>query len=483
MSAGSPGFYGKLPSRGDFVNRRLPAEFTSRWDAWLQHGLSRSQSELGAEWLDVYLTSPIWRFALQAGVCGEQAYVGVLVPSVDRVGRYFPLTTAIACPTALALPELGDRLEPWFVSVEELMLETLADPPLDLEDFDRQLAALTLDDAALRDTGDLAAADPTRPDAGVCWHVDVAEGTSIERSIGAMAAALAGRTLRGYAFWWTQGSERVAPCLAASSGLPAAQPFTALLDGHWQPHGWRAFAASAAAPSASTRGLAVVSMGFSDPGSRPINEDSFACNDDEGVFVVADGLGGHRAGDVASRMVTSIVGAQRPGADLARRVEDVSLAIQVVNGCLQALAPESGSADLVGSTVAALVVGEGRAAWLWAGDSRVYRFREGELSRLSSDHADTDERYGSRAVTRAVGAPGALEIDIGRGAAHAGDRYLLCTDGLWGEVYAEQIALALSLSTPEAACSALRDTVAAGEMPDNFTAVVVFVSTLAGASG
>jgi type VI secretion system ImpM family protein len=479
---GSPGFYGKLPSRGDFVNRRLPAEFTSPWDAWLQQGLARSQSELGGQWLDVYLTSPIWRFALQSGVCGEHAYLGVLVPSVDRVGRYFPLTTAVACPVALALPELAARLEPWFVSVEELMLETLADAPLDLEDFDRQLAEVTLDDAVLRGAAGSAAAT-ARLDAAVCWQADVPAGTPIARPMSTIASALAGSVLRGYAFWWTQGSERVAPCVAVSSELPAAQPFTALLDGHWEPHGWHSFQAPAAGSSASTGGLAYASAAVTDPGSRPINEDSFARGDEQGLWVVADGLGGHRAGDVASRMVTSIVRAQRAGADLERRVEDVAQAIQVVNGCLQELAPESGSGDLVGSTVAALLLGEGRAAWLWAGDSRVYRFREGSLVRLSHDHADTDETYGGRAVTRAVGAPGMLEIEVERGPAQAGDRYLLCTDGLWGEVYAEQISLALSLGTPEAACSALHSTVAAGETPDNFTAVVVYVSTLAAHGG
>jgi type VI secretion system protein ImpM len=473
-----PGFYGKLPSRGDFVNRRLPAEFTSRWDAWLQDGLSSCQAELGAQWLDIYLTSPIWRFALQGGVCGEDAYLGVLVPSVDRVGRYFPLTVAVACPVQW-LPELAARMEPWFVNVEELMLETLADAPLDLEDFDRRLAELELDYAALGDVAAIAA-DAKRSDAGLCWQVEVPEGTPIDRPMSAIALALAGREARGHAFWWTQGSERIAPCLAASSALPAAKPFVGLLDGSWEPRGWRSFQVPFAAPSIAAGGLVYVSAAVTDAGSRSINEDSFARDDEQGVWIVADGLGGHRSGDVASRMVTSIVRAQRAGAGLERRVEDVEQAIQVVNGCLQELVPDRDSADLVGSTVAALLLGERDAAWLWAGDSRVYRYRQGALARLSRDHVDADD---GRAVTRAVGAPGRLEIDIERGAAQAGDRYLLCSDGMWGELYAEQIALALSLSTPESACSALRDTVATGEMPDNFTAVVVFVSTLDGGDG
>src|SRR5690606_25700162 len=82
------------PSRGDFVGRRLPADFVGPWDAWLQSAMATSRNALGSEWLDVYLTSPLWRFALSPGACGAAGHVGVVMPSVDNVGRYFPLTAA-----------------------------------------------------------------------------------------------------------------------------------------------------------------------------------------------------------------------------------------------------------------------------------------------------------------------------------------------------------------------------------------------------
>ena len=88
------GVYGKLASRGDFVSRGLPHSFIQPWDAWLAAGLLASQEQLGAQWLDAYLVSPLWRFALAPDVCGPTAVVGVLMPSIDRVGRYFPLTIA-----------------------------------------------------------------------------------------------------------------------------------------------------------------------------------------------------------------------------------------------------------------------------------------------------------------------------------------------------------------------------------------------------
>src|SRR5262249_51991550 len=86
------GFYGKLPCRGDFLQRRAPQDFVDVWDAWLQEGLHESRQRLQEAWLNTYLTGRVWRFVLSAGVCGSGVYAGVLVPSVDRVGRYFPLT-------------------------------------------------------------------------------------------------------------------------------------------------------------------------------------------------------------------------------------------------------------------------------------------------------------------------------------------------------------------------------------------------------
>ena len=93
MDTASPvGYYGKLPCKGDFLQHCVPHEFVDNWDAWLQECLHVSRQQLEERWRDAYLTSAIWRFALAESVCGSGAYAGVMVPSVDRVGRYFPLT-------------------------------------------------------------------------------------------------------------------------------------------------------------------------------------------------------------------------------------------------------------------------------------------------------------------------------------------------------------------------------------------------------
>ena len=146
------GFYGKLPSQGDFVTRRLPWEFTSAWDDWLQQGMLASRATLGERWLELYLSAPIWRFQLAPGVCGPLGWRGLFFASVDRVGRYFPLTLAFpATPGARVVPSLAVDVARW-IAAEDAALAAL-DPQLPLEDFEQALLALAEPAADASDPG------------------------------------------------------------------------------------------------------------------------------------------------------------------------------------------------------------------------------------------------------------------------------------------------------------------------------------------
>jgi type VI secretion system protein ImpM len=90
-----PGWWGKLPHLGDFASRRLPADFIQGWDEWLRHGLTCAREALGPRWLDGYLVAPIVRFWLAPGLLGATSWTGLVMPSMDRVGRHFPLTLAM----------------------------------------------------------------------------------------------------------------------------------------------------------------------------------------------------------------------------------------------------------------------------------------------------------------------------------------------------------------------------------------------------
>jgi type VI secretion system ImpM family protein len=135
MSSVAVGFYGKLPSHGDFLRRRASDSFVTGWDAWLQAGMTASRSALGDAWLDTYLTSPVWRFACESGACGSTSVVGVLVPSIDRVGRYFPLTVVAELPVDVSVVTVATRGVPFFEAAERLLIETLAAETVNFERF------------------------------------------------------------------------------------------------------------------------------------------------------------------------------------------------------------------------------------------------------------------------------------------------------------------------------------------------------------
>lgn len=89
------GYFGKIPSRGDFIRNGLPQSFLAPLDAWWQAVLSESRALIGDGWVEAWMEAPLWRFALAEGCCGPGAAVGLWVPSVDKAGRLFPLTLAM----------------------------------------------------------------------------------------------------------------------------------------------------------------------------------------------------------------------------------------------------------------------------------------------------------------------------------------------------------------------------------------------------
>src|SRR5215207_3788696 len=138
------GFYGTLPSHGDFVRRRVSEGFVDAWDGWLRQCLPASRTTFGSRWLELYLTSPAWRFVCAAGACGPAPVIGVMAPSVDHVGRYFPITLVAELAPDISLMAAAGW-ERFFDSAERLVIETLAPEHVDFERFDAGVAALGKD--------------------------------------------------------------------------------------------------------------------------------------------------------------------------------------------------------------------------------------------------------------------------------------------------------------------------------------------------
>ena len=218
-SQGVPGWYGKLPSLGDFASRRLPPEFIQPWDAWLQEVLQGTRLTLGEGWLDSYLTMPIWRFVLLPGLVGPSGWAGVLMPSVDRVGRQFPLALAVAVSTHAAVAHAVFRGEDWFAGLEEVALGAL-DPTLGPDDLDRVLADRTFTAPSIED-------------------VDGA-GSPLRRlpSAGGFEFVASGEALRSWsrhalwnALWWTRGRVDGDALMLTCAALPTVEEFGWLLEG------------------------------------------------------------------------------------------------------------------------------------------------------------------------------------------------------------------------------------------------------------
>lgn len=222
----APGFFGKLPSHGDFLARRLPPAVRLCLDDWLQGALLQSRIDLGRAWMPTWLGSPLWRFVMGPGVCNDQAWTGVMMPSHDRVGRCFPLLVAAAVD---GTPQLRDCMtvhDGWFARLEDLALSALETGFL-LEVFDAALMAQGGAPAGFR-----AGTDRAAPAAAMGERLVEAFGA------GELPALAREALTAGQSAWWTDGSQQVAPCLARCRGLPPPMAFAALLDGCWAQRGW-----------------------------------------------------------------------------------------------------------------------------------------------------------------------------------------------------------------------------------------------------
>lgn len=243
------------------------------------------------------------------------------------------------------------------------------------------------------------------------------------------------------------------------------------------------------APASDSAVVRWISSARTDPGAeREVNEDAFLERPDIGLWAVADGMGGHAQGEVASTMVVDSLRQIGEPATLSAFVDEVDDQIMEVNSRLRAYAAERGL-KTIGATVASLLVFRNIAVCLWAGDSRIYRYRNKRLEQLTRDHALVEDLVGmgivnraqaehhphANLVTRAVGATDGLHLDIDVCDVQAGDIFLLCSDGLSRELPNKAIASALKKHGMRRASSALVDMALARKARDNVTAVTVQV--------
>lgn len=217
------GIFGKLPAHGDFVQRDLPGSFVSPWDEWLQRAVHGARELMGESWLDYYLTSPIWRFAFSPGVVDGQCWTGVLVPSVDSVGRYFPLTLAAARPEATNAIEWMSNSKSWFQALSDLSIEALQNGLL----VDQLLEKFPTVD------GDSPVLTASSGEQGL---MTISGGVEVEDSYPLLLEKLLKQNASSYSLWWCSGSQHLTATTMLCPGLPDPSTYCSMLGApeyHW----------------------------------------------------------------------------------------------------------------------------------------------------------------------------------------------------------------------------------------------------------
>ncbi len=220
---------------------------------------------------------------------------------------------------------------------------------------------------------------------------------------------------------------------------------------------------------------------------RKLNEDSCLDRSSDGLWVVADGMGGHSGGDLASQLIVNTLKNIPSPEKLSDLVDEVENGIMAANNKLVSISAENN--QTMGSTVVSMLARGRYCVCLWAGDSRFYRLREGRLTQLSTDHSQVNQLLdmgqitaeeainhpASNMVTRAVGASEDLYIDADIWEMQAGDRYLLCSDGLDKHLADPEIEIMMSKGTPEEVSQTLIDITLERGAKDNVTVSVIHV--------
>lgn len=230
------------------------------------------------------------------------------------------------------------------------------------------------------------------------------------------------------------------------------------------------------------------SHAFTHPGNlRNANQDAYYCHDQHGLWVVADGMGGHEAGEIASQTIMQSLANLTQSGAANTTLPNITSMLEDVND--QLFAQNTEHQRLVGSTIAMVQASNNECICLWAGDSRIYRLRHGQLEQVSVDHSyvqelinqgelsaeDAAHHKNKNVITRAIGVAAELHVDVKNIDVQVGDVLLLCSDGLYNEIEAAELAAILAFSSAKKAAQQLLELCLSREAKDNVSFVIVEV--------
>ncbi|NJM81990.1 MAG: type VI secretion system-associated protein TagF [Tabrizicola sp.] len=427
------GYYGKVASQGDFVTRGLTPAVETALDTWLRQSVRQSQQDLGRGWLDAFLVAPVWRMALGPGVAGPDTVAGVMMPSVDRVGRYFPLVVAAILPGIRPPLIRLAKSAAFYDAIEDLALSTLEEG-FSLVAFEESMDSLRVSATKM------------------VWN-GAEDGHGL--SLWWTGAALKG-AFEAEAF---PPSERYADLFLprAVAGPAPVEPPPAPARAHDETWGLLDIDCHGTALKGTrSSGLAAATV----------------ISGDRQAMSLISGIGSNLGMPAAiSGAATTLMGIENPYS-MNDLVAEAKGKLGTVSAMLRARGIPSGQ-TFAASAVTLLIQAQ-RYAILWAGNARAYLLRDGTMVQLTRDHVDARL---TGILTRALGDAANLSLDTSIGQARAGDRFLLASPGLLAHLSEAEIAETLSgAATAEQAVTRLTQDALISGAPLDVAAIAVMLS-------
>lgn len=446
------GFYGKIPSHGDFVSEGLDRELLGAFDNWLQSGMHACAEVFGDRWSAVFSASPPLRFIIERGIWGRSAYAGVLLPSKDRVGRKYPLVILAQLSDFRQHPRTLYLDDTWFMAAEALA-ETSVTSDFEMSRFTSSIKRLRLPKPRGEDDE---------------LHISVGSPTSL---------------------WWYIDAASRRPRGMKFDGKPAAADFVKLFRDQTEPEKPTAREKPETAPRAAeiekgsktvaetepraaknTPQASVIYSYATHAGTRlTTNADALFVSRAPTLFAIADGVGDATSAVEAARLTTNAL-KEIGDSDKAETImQDIKGKLGTVNSLLFSRQFATEQSRPMASVVAASIVGETMGV-IWSGDARAYVLRDGTMHPLTRDHVSVGMK---KQLSQCVGIsqqfrPSAMTDQWG-----GDDRLLLCSYPLL-QALQERVVAEILRDTPINDCAnALMQEALIENARDNISAIVI----------
>ncbi|MQB13353.1 MULTISPECIES: type VI secretion system-associated protein TagF [Agrobacterium] len=445
------GFFGKVPSHGDFISDGLERELIGTFDDWMRSGLHACAEMFSGRWPTIFSSSPPIRFIIERGIWGNCAYAGVLVPSTDRVGRKYPLAIIAQLNGFRRHPRTLYLDDTWFMAAEALA-ETSMAGDFDMSRFNAAVKKLRLPKP--REEDDAPETMRGRAPTSLWWHIEPLSRRA--RGLKFDGKPQAADFVRLFSEIGAKGEEDgVSATRAQAPSRDGASPQKPAVT---RP------APSAEHPSSVTYSYAT------HPGTRfSLNADSLFVSRNPDLFAIADGQGDTHGAVEAARLATSILAEIQAAPNPEMMTQQIRGKLGTVNSLLLSRQIAGADGRPMASLVIAHIIGDGLSI-VWSGDARAYLLKNGTMHQLSRDHVIVGMK---KQLSQCVGLSQQFRPDIVHEDWSPRDRLLLCSYPLV-QILKERTIAEIVSDTPVKDCAnALIQEALIEDARENISAIVI----------